>query len=208
MNDCQALAVNSSTLAQPLTLNCEFDYGRFPSRQNITLAHSNQLSLPNHHHLTITSDSISCYQSSIEKLPKLELPFSPYRQSVTGHCVHPWDLLQHTQPKNHTCTATPHVDTHTLFAHTHSDKHTHIPQLCMYVHSTKLSTKLFFVIDILHLKAYALISASPCLDTGRSLTNIYRCNQPLFKSSFNFLKTLLRNLSLDGLRTLGFQVFT
>lgn len=109
----------------------------------------------------------------------------------------------HAQPL-HTCICT-------LFTHTHSDKHTHIPQLCTYTRSTKCrllpSTKLLFAIEILHLKAQARISASPCLDTGRSLTNVYCCNQPRFKSSFNFLKTLLCNLSSDGLRTLGLSLF-
>lgn len=208
MSNYQALAVYCS-LAQSLILNCKFDYGRFPSRQNITLSHSNQLSMQNHHHLTITFDSISCCQPSAENLPKLQLPFSPERQLVT---VFICGIFSNTHSLRITHAHPLHTCIHTPSSHMHTDKHTHIPQLCTYTHSTKcrlrLSTKLLFDTEVLHLKAHARISASPCLDTSRSFTNIYRCNQPLFKFSFNFLKTILCNLSSDGLRTLGFQVLT
>lgn len=117
MNGYQALAVYS-TLAQSLTLNSsKFDYGRFLSRQTITLAPSNQLSLPKHHYLTITSDSISCCQPSIENLAKLYLPFSPERQLVTVFICGIFSSTQslritHAHPL-HTC-----IHTHTLNAYT------------------------------------------------------------------------------------------
>lgn len=131
MNDCQALAVNSSTLAQSLTLNCKFDYGRFPSRQNITLAHLNRLSLPNRHHVTITFDSISCCQPSVEKLPKLELPFSPERQLVT---VFIRGILYNMRIKHahplHTCI-------HTHSSHIHTLRNTHTFHSCAHTHTLR-----------------------------------------------------------------------